>query len=507
MTVSPDPTREIDLQHRWTRSAIVAFGIILLIAFALRFGLALALPNVYHPDEIFQSLEPAHRVSFGWGVITWEWRDGIRSWLFPGLLSGIMSLAAGPASSPNGYLVAIAAFMTLASLSIVWVAFLMGWRDSGLPGAVLCGGLAAIWCDVVYFGPKTLSEVPAAYLLIIAVYMAETIRRDACGTGQELSGARFVLLGLLLGLTFCLRFHLAPVLLLVAAWACGTDLRRRWRFLALGAALPFLLTGILDWTTWGTPFQSTWKNFWINVIESRSHLYGRAPFYWYIGKLVSVWGAAVTPMFVLFILGAGKAPLFAATAITVVLTHLPLAHKELRFIFPAIPPALVVVGLGSAALVARFARHLRPDLGTLRPALSLLGFWALTSIAVALGAGFRPNWALGANILHAQHAAWAREDLCGLGILDIPWGQTGGYSHFHRPIPMSWLWQVNASDATEASSGFNYLLIYTDGAVAERVAGFAPETCWEGVCLLRRDGPCTGSGTYEINSVLMRRGQ
>ena len=34
--------------------------------------------------------EPAHRLAFGTGVITWEYIDGIRSWLLPSVIAAIM---------------------------------------------------------------------------------------------------------------------------------------------------------------------------------------------------------------------------------------------------------------------------------------------------------------------------------------------------------------------------------------------------------------------------------
>src|ERR1700723_3146688 len=52
---------------------------------ALRLCAHYAAPNIIWPDEVFQVTEPAHRVLFGTGIVTWEWALGIRSWLFPGM--------------------------------------------------------------------------------------------------------------------------------------------------------------------------------------------------------------------------------------------------------------------------------------------------------------------------------------------------------------------------------------------------------------------------------------
>ncbi|XP_044258061.1 GPI mannosyltransferase 3 [Tribolium madens] len=44
------------------------------------------------PDEYWQSLEVAHGISFGYGYLTWEWRAGIRSYIYPLIFSCFYSL-------------------------------------------------------------------------------------------------------------------------------------------------------------------------------------------------------------------------------------------------------------------------------------------------------------------------------------------------------------------------------------------------------------------------------
>ena len=44
--------------------------------------------QTYHdPDEFWQSIEPAHRIVFGRGYLTWEWQERIRSILYPMLFT------------------------------------------------------------------------------------------------------------------------------------------------------------------------------------------------------------------------------------------------------------------------------------------------------------------------------------------------------------------------------------------------------------------------------------
>lgn len=54
-------------------------------ALLLRVAIALLTRTFFQPDEYFQSLEPAHRFVFGYGIFTWEWFTSIRSILYPAL--------------------------------------------------------------------------------------------------------------------------------------------------------------------------------------------------------------------------------------------------------------------------------------------------------------------------------------------------------------------------------------------------------------------------------------
>lgn len=55
------------------RLATVFWGFVV-----LRLVNALAVWTFFNPDEYWQSLEPAHRLVFGYGHLTWEWAAGLR---------------------------------------------------------------------------------------------------------------------------------------------------------------------------------------------------------------------------------------------------------------------------------------------------------------------------------------------------------------------------------------------------------------------------------------------
>ena len=48
----------------------------------------------FSPDEYWQALEVAHRITFGYGYLTWEWAVALRSVLHPALFAGVYKVLA-----------------------------------------------------------------------------------------------------------------------------------------------------------------------------------------------------------------------------------------------------------------------------------------------------------------------------------------------------------------------------------------------------------------------------
>ena len=125
----------------------LAWTVVLLcaIALALRLGVHAAYPGIAHPDETFQYVEPAHRLVFGTGAIPWEFRLGLRNWVLPGALAGVLEVSRvfGDAPWVQGW--AVAAAMSMLALVPVICGTLWGHRCAGQPGAWLAGLDGARW--------------------------------------------------------------------------------------------------------------------------------------------------------------------------------------------------------------------------------------------------------------------------------------------------------------------------------------------------------------------------
>jgi phosphatidylinositol glycan class B len=341
-------------------SAIKPLPAILGIAFLIRAIFALTFHNFIAFDEIFQFLEQAHRLVFGQGVIPWEFQVGLRNWLIPLTLAAPMELAHIFIPNPLAGLALVRLLLCLASLPIVACAVKWGGRFHGTEGAWIAGLLTALWPDLWLMAPHPLEEILAADLLVPAIYLISTPQ----------TRRRTFTIGVLLGLAFTLRLQLAPAIAVAGIAFCGRD-PRRWAVSLAAAAVPVLAAGLLDGFTWGQPFRSFWLNIYLNlVLNVAKDNFGASPalYYFYIQALDWFWSLPVIAY--LAWRGGQKLPMPLILAGVIILTHSLIAHKEYRFIFPAIALIIPLAGVGLAGLWQRL-RQAGP-LATWRITLSLL---------------------------------------------------------------------------------------------------------------------------------------
>ena len=143
-TTSADISPDLAVKVRTSTGRFYPLAALVLLAAAVRLPLAFW-PNVDHPDEIFQYLEPAWRRLGHDGIITWEWRDGIRSWFLPTLFAGPVNLGDLLAPGGTGAFIVPRVVAALASLSIVVSAWFFGARVSRMHAIVAALGR----CDLV----------------------------------------------------------------------------------------------------------------------------------------------------------------------------------------------------------------------------------------------------------------------------------------------------------------------------------------------------------------------
>jgi len=472
------------------RTSLIAAVGVLGVALALRFSVGMVSPTMIWPDEIFQSLEQAHRLVWGYGIVPWEFRVGARSWLLPGMLAGVMRLTAWAGSGSSGYLAGARLWLCLVSLSIPASAFALARPRTGTRGAVVAGLAVALWFELVYFGLTMLQ-----------------LSKDASRPRT------WAVAGLLLGLTVALRMHLGPavgVALVVASWRASPGQRVA---LMLGCVAPILLAGAIDDFTWGSFFKSYIVNVSTNL-TGRSVEYGASPWYGYFLVLGRVWGWVTPALLLLAAIGAVRAPLLAVAAVVTFATHAAFGHKEYRFMLPTIALIVVLAGDGLADVCRRCERRFASATGlrTLVPVLALLGWstvcldraasydWLATSLA---GPSGEPPfmWHHLRGSLQAFEALSKDSRVCGVGLENRHWTATGGYTYLHRHVP---IFEVDSDDAYRRyGRSFNFMIVHADAPAA--LGGLQRDQCFDDVCIYHRDGECLPLPGYDLNETIAAR--
>jgi phosphatidylinositol glycan class B len=218
-------------------------GLILLLGLTIRL-LLLATPRAYFPDEIFQYLEPAHRLVFGQGIVTWEYRYGIRSWLVPLMLVGPMALGNWMAPASAAYLVLPKLLIVAISLLEILAAGEIGRKLSPSHG-LFAAFVMANWSEAAFFGTQALTEAVAVAIFLPGAALLYDRKRHGPGM--------LALAGALIAFAAILRFEYAPAIGLFVLLRCGWD-RRRWIWILPGAACVLALSALVDVSMGQTPF-------------------------------------------------------------------------------------------------------------------------------------------------------------------------------------------------------------------------------------------------------------
>ncbi len=486
---------------RRARSVRLASLTILLLAAAARVWSAWSDQSIYWPDEIYQSIEQAHRLVYGYGLVPWEFQQGARSWLFPGALAALLELGrALGVQTATGIVHLCRVTMALAAVGALALSMRLARRLADDRAALVAGALGAALPIKLALESRVMSEVASEPLLAGAALLTlRTSRRAAAIAGALVSAACF------------LRYQngLAAVGLLALYLAA-----RRWReagAYAIAGVAVALAGGALDWATWGTPFHSFTAYVRYNLVEGQSAIYGVSGPAFYLRALWSSSGPAILVVGVLFawaVIGpalAWRRSRFAErqgaglglVVVLFVAGPSAVAHKELRFVLPILPVALAVAGAGAAALLQRVAEARRTAVaGLLATALGLallVSASQLTFGRLGMHEGEsdaeRAPWHAREGVQRALWAAGEQPAICGLLVVGIRPAWTGGYSYLHADVP------IYGELFPEVFAAANFIIGPEAGrppAPFERLAAF------DGWALSGRPGPCAPAAGREL---------
>lgn len=354
-------------------------GAVLGVALLLRLLEVVSEFAFVHPDALYQGLEPAFDLVWGAGRLPWEFRDGLRSWAWPGLLAAPMALGhalgtTGPGLGMAGAVAGARCLVVAIDLIGIVVAMRIAWRVGSFESGLAVGALMAVHPVFVVMGAQPLIDGLASVLLLVGVerVLARPVTvRAGIGLGVALGVLVFVRPQLLLA-----------AMLLVAVAVVQAPARGRWG-LAGGLAVAAACFGLLDALTWGAPWASSLAYVRFNLSPSRAP-FGSMPLDRYWVHAGQAWGPLRAGLVLLAVAGARRSWLLAAVLCAIVIPHQLIELRVWRFLHPA-QPWLVLLAVGSVDV------HLRRR--------------SSASVRAALGMGFA--LAVAVSIVAAQRGVWS----------------------------------------------------------------------------------------------------
>jgi 4-amino-4-deoxy-L-arabinose transferase-like glycosyltransferase len=452
---------------------------LVVVAAALRVLAAVRDHGIYYPDEIHQTTEQGHRLAFGAGLTPWEFRFGARSWLFPGVLAGVMRLGAMlGADSGLAFMVMVKLVMAGLSVAAIVLSVRLARRLGGDVAALLCAAFLAFFPVTLVLSHRALTEVASAPLLVAAVLLA-----------LQPGGARPWLAGALAAAAVFVRFQSVVIVVVLLGWLYASRRGRDGERFIQAAAVVGFLGGLLDWITWSRPFASLVNNYKANTENPAiAHMHD-APWWFYAQTLWSATGPAIVLLVALAALAWRRAALPLLCVAMFLAAHVAVPNKQIRFLVPVLPLFLVAAAVGGASLAERLRARPGVMLTAAAVVVGLLGWRAarLThadmgqrEAAVPVSASI---WEGAGEINVLLSRAGRRDDLCGVLVAAKDWRWTGAYSYLHRDVPLRFDRGVDSLQAA------NYAV-----APVERHGGMPPE--WRAVlregdwALYQRAGRC-----------------
>jgi len=409
--------------------------------------------GVYHPDEIYQALEPAHRLIYGFGLQSWEWEFGARNWSLPAMLAGVLGAARVVGlDQPESYIAVMRVFISCLFSATAFAVYLLARHFKA--SRILAVAAAAIFLFnpvTIALGFRTLSEVISTPFVLFGLVGA--LGAGSLGQTDELNprARRWLVIGVsLLSIAVLFRLQNAVfALCIVLPWRFQAAQRARYE-LAMKVLVGWALVyGAIDWISWGVPFASAGAYIRFNLLmDGAAAYFGTSPAYYYLQTFYSSMGLLGVALLVLPLLAVTRARALLVCTVIFLGMHSVFSHKEFRFVLTTIPLFALLSAVGLQWAIDQNKRaKLRRALGFAIPAALLAATsWGVGQVSRLtmgdMGAPDLPNipsntrvFDIFAPVNLLLIAASERDDICGLYLPEYMAVETGGHTYFHRNTP------------------------------------------------------------------------
>lgn len=317
-------------------------GLVLPYLILIRIINALTINTFFQADEYWQSLEPAHKLVYGYGYLTWEWREGLRSILHPLIFASTYYLNELIGLGDLGVVLLPKIAQGLIAAIGEWYLYQFVYRVTKNEvisrGALLLSVVSAFnW----YCITRTFSNSLELTLTTMALaYWPWELNVPWNGLKKSLLWAAVScivrptngLIWVFVGVSFLFKHH----------WP--QNLKFAWFSFVIGSVVVGA-NALLDrwyYGQWSMPILKFMK---FNVTSSLSKFYGVAPWHFHITQSLPIILMLYTPF---FLYGCTKYSFhnMKSLLIFVIGSFSCIDHKEFRFIYPLQPILLLVTAYG-----------------------------------------------------------------------------------------------------------------------------------------------------------------
>ncbi|XP_065203250.1 GPI mannosyltransferase 3 [Planococcus citri] len=322
--------------------------LLLLICLILRLCCLISRDSYYVPDEYWQSLEVAHRLIFGYGYLTWEWIEGVRSYVYVGWIALLYQFLKfyGLDSAQNLIWLPViiqAVFSAIADTYFISWAYKISHKRQAY---------WSVWCYMTnvflaYCSTRTLTNTIETNLTCIALYYYPWLRR-------EVGNVKYLWF---IGLACIIR----PTAALMWAPLCFYAIRESsspiklviFKYIPIGLIILSFST-LVDSYFYGKWVLTWWNFFQLNIVHNISAFYSVQSVGWYLMLgLPVVLGHVVVPFyFAMGFLIQDRSPndgffhkmVYSVTCALIAYSTIP--HKEFRFVLPLCPLMIQIASYG-----------------------------------------------------------------------------------------------------------------------------------------------------------------
>ncbi|KAK7329863.1 hypothetical protein VNO77_24044 [Canavalia gladiata] len=318
------------------------------LCLAFRMVNSVLVQTYFNPDEHWQGPEVAHRIAFGYGHLTWEWKQGIRSYFHPiifALFYRLLSLM----HLDIPYLMMRAPRLLQSVFSAVGDLYL--YKLS----AVLFGDSVAKWAlfsqltnwFMFYCFSRTLSNSLETVLTLVSLYFWPCIRSSGKRSFVSRKWA------LVVAAIACAVRPTSAITWLYVGMLELLEARDKLKFIFLEVApigiLVLGLTCLLDRFMYGTWILVPLNFLKFNFLSSGGDYYGTHKWHWYFTQGFPVMIFSHLPFCIAGVIYSKQWKISGLLAWVLGFYSL-LGHKEFRFVLPVLPLALMFSGYSLAVI-------------------------------------------------------------------------------------------------------------------------------------------------------------